>query len=66
MGASASTSVTKVKVLNDTDISLSNAVHNEIQNICNSTISQKNVLNIIGSNVTKLTTNQKNVGKNRK
>jgi Tfp pilus assembly protein PilZ len=64
MGASASTSNQTVDLLNETKLGLSNKTFNDIQNTCNSNTSQHNVLNIIGSNVTKLNTNQKNVGKN--
>jgi hypothetical protein len=64
MGASVSNANTTVNELNATSIGLDQKTFNEIQNTCNSNTSQHNVLNIIGSNVTKLTTNQKNVGKN--
>jgi hypothetical protein len=64
MGASSSTSVSNVKELNATSIGMSQKTFNEIQNTCNSNTAQHNVLNIIGSTITKLTTNQKNVGKN--
>jgi len=64
MGASVSTANLKIEQLNSTDIGVSQKTFNEIINQCNSTTSQKNLLNIIGSTTTKLTTSQKNVDKN--
>jgi hypothetical protein len=64
MGASSSSIKSNVELLNETTIGISQKTFNEIQNTCNSTTNQRNVLNIIGSTVTKLNTNQKNVGKN--
>lgn len=64
MGASSSTANTSVSELNATSIGMDQKTFNEVQNTCNSNTSQHNVLNIIGSNVTKLNTSQKNVGKN--
>jgi hypothetical protein len=64
MGASSSSAQTTVNEINATTIGLNQKTFNDIQNTCNSNTSQHNVLNIIGSTVTKLNTAQKNVGKN--
>ena len=57
-------SVSNVEVINSTDLGISNETYNNVSNQCNSTTNQKNVLNILGSTVTKLTTDQKNIAKN--
>ena len=57
-------STSNVNVINSTDLGISNETYNKIDNQCKSTTSQSNVLNIIGSNVTKLTTSQKNIAQN--
>jgi hypothetical protein len=70
MGASSSKASsdsakkTNISVLNSTDIGISEETYNKVKNTCESTTEQKNVLNIIGSNVTKVKTNQKNAAKN--
>ena len=64
MGGSVSKQSTTVDILNSTSIGLDQTTMNNIQNTCANNTNQKNVLNIIGSNVTKLSTNQKNIAKN--
>jgi hypothetical protein len=64
MGASSSSSTMRVDELNYTDIGVDNSTFNEIKNTCESAQSQSNVLNIIGSDVTKLNVDQKNLLKN--
>jgi len=57
-------STSNVNVINSTDLGISNETYNSIDNQCKSTTNQSNVLNIIGSTVTKLTTSQKNIAQN--
>lgn len=64
MGASQTKSNVNIKELNQTDLNLTQETFNEIKNTCESVSNQKNVLNIIGTKVKKLNTNQKNVAKN--
>jgi hypothetical protein len=64
MGASASSSVNKVHELNESDLNMTQETFNRISNQCKSSSNQNNILNIIGSTVTKLTTNQKNAAQN--
>jgi hypothetical protein len=60
----AAAASSNINVLNSTDIGISDETYNSSKNTCESTTNQKNVLNIIGSNVTKLKTSQKNAAKN--
>jgi len=64
MGASQTKSKVDIKELNSTDINMSSETFNKVENTCKATSNQSNVLNIVGSTVTKLTTNQKNAAKN--
>ena len=64
MGASQTKSKVDIKELNSTDINLSSETFNKVENTCKATSNQSNVLNIVGSTVTKLTTSQKNAAKN--
>lgn len=64
MGAAASSSVSEVHELNATDLNMSQETFNKIDNQCRNTSNQSNILNILGSTVTKLTTSQKNVAQN--
>jgi hypothetical protein len=57
-------STSNVDVINSTDLGISNETYNKIDNQCKSTTNQSNVLNIIGTNATKLTTSQKNIAQN--
>lgn len=47
-----------------TSFGITRETSNQIRNQCEAKSNQKNVLNVIGSNVTKLTTSQKNAAKN--
>uniref|UniRef100_A0A6C0H6G9 Uncharacterized protein n=1 Tax=viral metagenome TaxID=1070528 RepID=A0A6C0H6G9_9ZZZZ len=64
MGASASKNQVSVKELNETNLAVTSETFNRIQNTCTSKQDQSNVLNIIGSDVTKLSTDQRNLAKN--
>lgn len=64
MGASQTKSKVDIKELNSTDINMSSETFNKVENTCKATSNQSNVLNIVGSTVTKLTTSQKNAAKN--
>lgn len=64
MGASQTKSDVSIKELNSTDINITQETFNKFKNTCESPTSQSNILNIMGSKVSKLTTNQKNVAKN--
>jgi hypothetical protein len=64
MGASQTKVKKDIEELNSTDIGLSQETFNKVKNQCESSVSQSNVLNIIGSTVTKLKTSQTNVAKN--
>jgi cell wall-associated NlpC family hydrolase len=64
MGASQTKSTTNIKELNETNLGMTQETFNEIKNTCEQKTNQKNILNIIGSNVSKLTTDQKNAAKN--
>ena len=64
MGASASKNKVSVKELNETNLAVSSETFNKIENTCTSKQDQSNVLNIIGSDVTKLSTDQRNLAKN--
>lgn len=64
MGASKTKSDVNIKELNETNLNMTQETFNKIKNTCEQKTSQKNVLNIIGSNVTKLNTSQKNAAKN--
>lgn len=64
MGASQTKSTVDIKELNETDMNLSSETYNKIKNTCEATSNQSNVLNIMGSNVTKLKASQKNAAKN--
>jgi hypothetical protein len=64
MGASASRSTMKVQELNESNLGVDNSTFNDIKNTCESSQTQSNVLNIIGSEVTKLNTDQRNLLKN--
>ena len=64
MGASQTKSKVDIKELNSTDINLSSETFNKVENTCKATSNQSNVVNIVGSTVTKLTTSQKNAAKN--
>lgn len=64
MGASQTKSNVAVKELNETDLNLSQETFNKVKNTCESSTSQKNVLNIVGSRIRKMTTDQKNIAKN--
>jgi len=64
MGASKSKATMKVEELNESNLAVDNSTFNEIKNTCESSQKQSNVLNIIGSDVTKLNTDQKNLIKN--
>jgi hypothetical protein len=64
MGASVSKNTTTVKELNEQNLAVDNSTYNEIVNTCTSSQKQSNVLQIIGSDVTKLNTDQKNLAKN--
>jgi hypothetical protein len=64
MGASQTKSKVEIKELNSTDINMSSETFNKVENTCKATSNQSNVLNIVGSTVTKLTTSQKNAAKN--
>lgn len=64
MGASQTKSDVSIKELNQTDVNITQETFNKIKNTCEQRTSQKNVLNIIGTKVRKLNTNQKNAAKN--
>jgi hypothetical protein len=64
MGASKTKSTTNISELNSTDIGMNQETFNKVKNVCEAKSDQKNVVNIVGSNVTKLTTSQKNAAKN--
>ncbi|NBP15815.1 hypothetical protein EBU95_15735 [bacterium] len=64
MGASVSKNKVSVKELNETNLAVTSETFNRITNTCTSSQNQSNVLNIIGSDVTKLSTDQKNLAKN--
>jgi cell wall-associated NlpC family hydrolase len=64
MGGSKTKSKVDIKELNSTDINLSSETFNKVENTCKATSNQSNVVNIVGSTVTKLTTSQKNAAKN--
>jgi hypothetical protein len=64
MGASKTKSDVNIKELNETNLNMTQETFNKIKNTCEQKTNQKNVLNIIGSNVTKLNTSQKNAAKN--
>lgn len=64
MGASSSKSSMKVEELNESNLAVDNSTFNDIKNTCESSQKQSNVLNIIGSDVTKLNTQQTNLLKN--
>jgi hypothetical protein len=64
MGASSSKSSMKVEELNESNLAVDNSTYNDIKNTCESSQKQSNVLNIIGSDVTKLNTQQTNLLKN--
>jgi hypothetical protein len=64
MGGSDTKSTVNVKELNQTDININQETFNKVKNTCEQSTSQKNVLNIVGSKVKKLTTDQKNIAKN--
>ena len=57
-------STSNVDVINSTDLGINNETYNKISNQCKSSTNQSNVLNILGSTVTKLTTSQKNIAQN--
>ena len=64
MGVSVSKSRQNIKELNEQNLAVSNKQLSDIKNTCSSKQVQSNVLNIIGSDVTKLSTDQSNVAKN--
>jgi len=64
MGASSSKSTMSVQELNESNLAVDNSTFNDIKNTCESSQKQSNVLNIIGSDVTKLNTQQTNLLKN--
>lgn len=64
MGASQTKVSKNIEELNATSIGLSQEDFNRVKNQCESSQTQQNVLNIIGSTVTKLKTNQTNIAKN--
>jgi len=64
MGAANSKITHESTTLNETDLDLDISTFNEIQQSCTSISNQRNVLNIIGSKVKNLSTNQTNISKN--
>jgi hypothetical protein len=59
-----SESKVNTSIINDNEFGVDMSVHNEIQSSCMNTAEQENILQIVGSRVKNLNTNQSNIGKN--